>query len=161
LLPVRTMIKKEQIVDLVNSFIDRHDKFVVMVSVGGGNKITVLVDAYTGITIDECAEISRYIESKLDREKEDYELVVSSPGLSEPFRIKEQYIKNTGRDVNILLKTGIKKTGKIISVAENGIDLEVVTTMKSKENKKKQNIIEVSFIEFSEIKHTKTIISFK
>jgi ribosome maturation factor RimP len=155
------MIKKEQIVELVNSIIDRHEKFIVGITVGGRNKITVLVDGYSGITIDECAEISRHIESKLDREIEDYELEVSSPGLSEPFKIKEQYVKNTGKEIAVLLKTGIKITGKIISVAENGIDLEVTKTIKSERTKKKQNITESGFIEFSDIKHTKAIISFK
>jgi ribosome maturation factor RimP len=155
------MIKKEQIVELVNSVIDRQDQFVVGITVSGGNKITVLIDGYSGITIDDCAEISRYIDSKLNREIEDYELEVSSPGLSEPFRIKEQYIKNTSREVEVLLKTGIKKTGKIISVAENGIDLEVTKTIKPEGNKKKENIKEVGFIEFSDIKHTKAVVSFK
>ena len=81
------MISTEKVRQLVSGILESTDIFEVEVSVKPGNKIVVLVDKLEGITIDECANISRGIEEKLDRNIEDYELEVSSPGLTQPFKV--------------------------------------------------------------------------
>ena len=85
------MVEKSKIEKLVTEFIDGKGVFLVAVKVSSSNRITVLVDTMQGIHIDECAALHRYIEKSLDRDVEDFELEVSSPGLDMPFSVIEQY----------------------------------------------------------------------
>jgi ribosome maturation factor RimP len=135
--------------------------FVVDIQVSAGNKIVVQIDSATGVGIDDCVKASRAIEGNLDREVEDFELEVSSPGITQPFKVIQQYKKNLGKEVEVLKKDGIKLKAKLIGVAENGIDVEFEKTFKPEGSKKKQTIIEKQFVEFDKIKHTKLILSFK
>ena len=84
------MINKETIKQLVNDKIAHSDYFLVDVTVSTSNHIVVEIDNQDGVNIDFCAELSRHIESQLDREVEDYELEVGSAGLTAPFKVIEQ-----------------------------------------------------------------------
>jgi ribosome maturation factor RimP len=119
------MIDTEQIIELVGQYTGGTDIFLVEVLVKPGNAIAVQVDRPDGISIEACAKISRYLNENLDREVEDYSLEVSSPGLGSAFRVKQQYEKNVGRDIEILYTDGIKVTGKLQKVAEDGVVLNV------------------------------------
>src|SRR5690554_3690461 len=99
------MADKEKIVQLVNEKL-AEGMFLVDIQVSASNAIRVFIDSYDGIDIDHCVAISRHIEHNLDREEEDFELQVSSPGLSEPLKVKEQYIKNIGREMEVDLEGG-------------------------------------------------------
>lgn len=133
-------------------------EFLVELKVSKDNDIIVSVDGYDGMSIDRCVEISRYIESKLDRENEDFSLEVGSPGLSNSFKVIEQYRKNIGKEVDIVTNSGIKHRGILSFVDENYILLSL------QKNKKK---IETSLtdenikLEFREIKSTKIVLSIK
>ncbi|TFH26547.1 MAG: ribosome assembly cofactor RimP [Bacteroidia bacterium] len=120
--------------------------FLVEVLVKPGNVITVHVDMPEGISIDECVKISRYLNESLDRDVEDYSLEVSSPGLSGAFKVKQQYEKNLGGDIEVLYADGIKVKGKLQKVSDEGVVLYV-----------QGDDVE---IRFEEIKKAKTIISF-
>lgn len=150
------MINREIVKDLVNEFIKDKDIFLVEAKVSTANRITVLVNKPTGITIDECVKISRHIEAQLDREKEDYELNVSSPGLSLPFRVREQYEMNIGKPVEVIDNDGIKTTGILKNVQGEGFEIETEKKIKGK----KKEVQEISF-NFDEIKTVKEIIKFK
>ncbi len=102
------MIDKNKIEKLVNEFIKGTGIFLVAVKVSSSNRITVLADTMKGITIDECAAIHRHIEKNLDRNTEDFELQVSSPGLDMPFGVIEQYYKNEGKKVEVVDTEGDK-----------------------------------------------------
>ncbi len=140
------MITDEAIIELVEQQIQGTDIFLVEVAVKSGNAIRVYLDRPEGISIDECVKLSRQVNEMLDRDVEDYSLEVSSPGLGAPFRVKQQYEKNTGRSIDVLLSDGIRISGKIKSVSDRGIILQ----MKGKDKE----------IEFGEIKTSKAIISF-
>jgi ribosome maturation factor RimP len=155
------MINKDQIQAIVENNIDPAKLFIVEVSVSAANKINVAIDGFKGLLIDDCVALSRKIEKSLDRETEDFELEVSSPGLTQPFRVLNQYKKNIGREVEILFNDGIKTIAKLMSVAENGIDIEEEKIIKPEGSKKKHMITEKKFIEFESRKSTKLIISFK
>ena len=86
----------------------RQSQFIVEITVKPGNKIIVSIDSFTGIAIDDCVAISRSIEANFDRDIEDYELEVSSAGLTQPFKVFQQYQKNIGKNVEILFKNGQK-----------------------------------------------------
>jgi ribosome maturation factor RimP len=154
------MITKEKIQEIVYNLIDPEKQFLVNIAVNPGNKVIVIIDNFKGINLDECAEISRKIESQLDRNKEDFELEVTSPGLSQPFQVIQQYYKNLDKEVEVLQKNGIKIKAKLKSVSENGIDIELEKLIRTAKNKKKQIVIEQQFIEFENIKNTKIVLPF-
>ena len=141
------MIEKENIENMVRHHIEGAGIFIVDVAVMAGNAIRIQVDRPEGISIDECVEISRFLNGQLDRDVEDYSLEVSSPGADSPFRVKQQYDKNIGRKVEITLLDGSRLEGILGNVLERSVILKV----KGKENE----------ILLEEIKKAKAIISFK
>lgn len=120
--------------------------FLVEVRVRPGNDIRVHVDRPEGISIEACARISRYIHEMLDRDAEDYALEVSSPGLGTPFRVKQQYEKNVGHEIEVLLLEGVKFSGKLLEVSEKGILVDVKGNQKN--------------IDFDAIKTSKEVLTF-
>ena len=119
------MITEETIIELVQQHIQGSDIFLVEAVVKPGNMIKVHVDRPEGITIQECVLISRFVNGQLDRELDDFSLEVSSPGLSSPFKVKQQYVKNIGRTIEVRLEDGERLEGKLERVDENSIILIV------------------------------------
>jgi len=158
ILLVTIMISKEKIQNLVDQVLS-DDMFIVDITVGTGNSIMVLVDSDTGIDIDWCISISRHIEQNLDRETEDYSLEVSSPGLTQPFKVMRQYLKNIGKKIEVVSSTGEKKEGILSSVNESGFQLDVIT--KEKINGAKIPVAKSMAYSFEQIKTVKLVISFK
>jgi len=150
------MIEKHTIQGIVDEFIKGTDLFIVAVKVGGSNRITILADTKTGITIDECASIHRHVENSLDREKEDFELLVSSPGLDLPFGVIEQYYKNEGKKVEVIDFEGSKFTGVLKNITAGGFELETEVKVKGKTKELK----DMSF-NFEQIKSTRVILTIK
>jgi ribosome maturation factor RimP len=150
------MIEKQKIQGLVEEFIDGKGLFLVSVKVNGGNRIIVQADKNDGITIDECAAIHRHIEKNLDRDKEDFELQVSSPGLDIPFGVIEQYFKNEGKKVEVIDYEGSKYAGKLKNVTKGGFELETELKIKGKSKELK----DISF-NFEQIKSTRVILTIK
>jgi ribosome maturation factor RimP len=101
------------------------DVFLVGVRVDKDNRIFVHIDTPGGISIDQCVQVSRELEDKLDRDGEDFALEVSSPGLGSPFRVIEQYRKNIGRDISVVKTDGEKLEGTLKEAGDRGIVLEV------------------------------------
>jgi len=153
------MIDKALIAKLVNEKLT-DDQFLVEVTVSSSNVIHIMVDSDTGISINQIVEISRYVEEKLDRETEDFELSVYSAGLSEPFSLLRQYKKNIGIEIDVLLAKGQKLNGLLKNADDQGIDLEVSTKEKIEGSKKKELVTKVLHFEYSEIKEAKQIIKF-
>jgi len=118
------MIEKDTVRELVERVIGGSTFFLVDLSVSPSNRISILVDSPGGITIDECAVINRKLELLLDRNKEDYELVVSSPGLGSALKVTEQYHKNVGRELEIVLKDHTRHNGILKLVGRDGIVIE-------------------------------------
>jgi ribosome maturation factor RimP len=153
------MIDKVLIAGIVNEKLTE-DQFLVDVTISSSNVIHVMVDSDSVISINQIVEISRYIEDKLDREVEDFELSVFSAGLSEPFSLVRQYKKNLGTEIEVLLTSGQKLIGMMTKADDQGIDLEVTTKEKSEGSKKKELITRVHPIGYSEIKEAKKILKF-
>jgi ribosome maturation factor RimP len=150
------MIKVKDIEQLVKDQLTGSQQFLVNVDVKPGNKILVFIDGDQGVTIADCVKLSRYIESELDREQEDYELNVSSPGADQPLKLHRQYVKNTGRSLRIKLDQDRIISGKLEEVTDEGIRI-----LPDPDKKKKKEIPQSIFINFSEIIEAKVIISFK
>lgn len=150
------MIEKQKIEGLVGEFIKGTGLFLVSVKVSNSNRITILADKNEGITIEECAAIHRHIENGLDRDKEDFELQVSSPGLDTPFTVIEQYFKNERKKVEVVDNDGSRYTGKLKNVTAGGFELET-------EKKTKGKAIELKDMSFNfeQIKSTRVILTIK
>jgi ribosome maturation factor RimP len=150
------MTEKEYIKGLVEEFIKGTGLFLVAVKVSSANRITVMADKNDGITIEECVAIHRHIENNLDRDKEDFELQVSSPGLDLPFSVIEQYYKNQGRKVEVIENDGTKLMGILKNVTAGGFELETEVKIKGKTKELK----DISF-NFDQIKTTRIFLTIK
>ena len=150
------MIEKQKIQGLVEEFLKGTGLFLVTVKISNANRIIVLADKNEGITIDECAAIHRHIENGLNRDKEDFELQVSSPGLDMPFVVIEQYFKNEGKKVEVVDNEGSKYSGKLKNLTAGGFELET-------EKKTKGRAIELKDMSFNfeQIKSTRVILTIK
>lgn len=155
------MITKERIEDIIRDTIKDKNAFIVDIKVSSSNKINVEIDSVDGFTIDNCVEVSRLIESKLDRAEEDFELEVASAGLSEPFKVIQQYQKNINKDIETLTKSGIKMRGTLSKVTDEGFEIEESKMVKVEGKKKKQPVVEKHWFTFNEVKSTKVVIKFK
>ena len=153
---ILNMYSRDQFEGIVNQLVDKLDFFVVDIRIGKGNKISVFIDSEKGVHIEDCVTVSRHIESTLDREEEDFELEVSSAGISSPFKVERQYLKNLGKEVEVLLQNGEKLKGKLKSFKNDQIELETSKKVKVESSKKK--VLKVENIE--EIKSTKLLLLF-
>jgi ribosome maturation factor RimP len=154
------MIDSDLVKKLVEEKLD--DKmFLVEITVNERNVINIFVDSFDGLTIDQCINISRHVEHSLDRDEEDFELQVSSPGLSAKFKVKEQYKKYVGRPVEVTTTSGVKLEGVILGADDDGITLETLARELVEGNKKKQLVVKQHQLKYNEIESAKAVISFK
>ena len=150
------MIDKNRIEGIIKEHISGTDIFLVSVKVSSANRITVLADKKNGITIDECVAIHRHIENNLNRDEEDYEMQVSSPGLDLPFLVLEQYFKNEGKKVEVTDNDGTKYTGILKNITSGGFELDTEVKVKGKP----KEIKELSF-NFDQVKSTRVVLTIK
>ncbi len=134
--------------------------FIVSATVSSSNNIRVEIDGDKGVNINDCVEISRLIESNLDREEEDFELVVSSAGMDQPFKILRQYQRYLGREVEVKVKGGEKLKGKLLAANEEQVELEITEKRKLEGKKKKQLVTEQRIVPMDQVNETKVVISF-
>lgn len=154
------MISTTLIRELAENKLKENESFLVDITVSAMNKIRVTIDNFKGVSIQECVGVSRFIENQLDRESEDFELEVSSPGLDQPFKVLQQYQKYLGREVEIKLIDGQKTEGKLTAVNKIEIELEQVSKEKIEGKKGKQTVVKKLNLPFEKIKETKIIIKF-
>jgi ribosome maturation factor RimP len=154
------MITVGAIQKLADEKLAESGNFIVDITVKPGNKIVILLDNDKGVSIADCVAMSRHIEFNLDREKDDFELNVMSPGLSEPFKILRQYQKNIGKRVDVVTKENRKLTGTLLTATATGIVLETKSKEKIEGKKTKQEVISNINLTFNQIKETKVVILF-
>ena len=155
------MISKEAIYQSVEQHLTGSDYYIVDVKVTPDNRVSVEIDSFNGVSLEYCIEVNRFIETQFDREVEDYELEVSSAGLTEPFKVLKQYEKNIGNEVEVLTKAGKKLTGVLSEANETEFVLQTERTEKPEGAKRKMTVLENLTFKYEEIKHTKYIIRFK
>jgi ribosome maturation factor RimP len=158
------MIQKDLVQKLAQERIDERfpEVFIVSISISPKNAITVELDKEGSyVSIEECVAVSRNIEHNLDREEQDFELQVSSAGLDKPLRVLKQYIKNYGKEVDVVMKEGAKYTGILKAADAKSLTIETTRVEKLEGSKKKETIVEDLTLAMSKIKDTKIVISFK
>lgn len=155
------MIEKGKIVHIVEEWLDGKDYFLVDVMVSPDDRIVVEIDHAEGVWIEDCVELSRFIESKLDREETDYELEVGSAGIGQPFKVLQQYRNHIGSEVEVLTKKGAKLTGVLTGADEDKFAVAVQKKVKTEGDKRPKLVEEEETFAYDEVKYTKYLISFK
>lgn len=135
------------------------DRYVVNVLINKENVIELFLDADSSVTIDDCVAVSNYINEKLDRDVEDYELSVSSAGIDEPLLKLRQYNKYIGKDLVITDNEGVKKMYRLLSL--NDLQLEVEEAEAKKYGKLTKIIYhEATTLEINKLKEVRPYIKF-
>lgn len=155
------MIFKETVIQIVSDYIAPSEYYLVDVNVSTDNRISVEIDAFEGVSLDYCIGLSKHIESQFDREVEDFELEVSSAGLTEPFKVLKQYEKNIGNEVEVLSKNGLKMSGILTAANEIFFTVSIEKKVQLEGSKRKSIVNEDISFNYNDIKYTKYIIRFK
>ena len=155
------MIEKSTVNQIVEEWLQGKDYFVVDVEISPDNKILVEIDHAEGVWIEDCVDLSRFIESKLNRDEEDYELEVGSAGIGQPFKVLQQYYIHIGCEVEVLTKGGAKFTGILKDADEEKFVVTVKKKIKEEGAKRPKTVDEDVTFTYDEIKYTKYLISFK
>ncbi len=151
------MITDTKLIKLIEGYLKKGDTFLVDVVVKPGNQISVFIDGDHGVTIDDCKELSHFLNESLDRDTEDFDLTVSSAGADRPLKLPRQFRKNIGKTLDVVTKTGDKISGIVINATDTGIELELPPPKKSK----KEQEIKIMSLQLSDIKTAKEVITFK
>ena len=155
------MINKEVVKTLVDEWLQNGDYFLVDILFSADDRIVIEIDHADGVWIEDCAELSRFLQEKLGEELGDYELEVGSAGLGQPFKVEQQYKNHIGDEVEVLQADGKKVQGILKEV--NG--REFVVTVKEKqtvEGKKRPVMADVDkTYSMDEVKYAKYVLAFK
>ena len=155
------MIDKNVVKSLVEEWLQDKDYFLVDIEISQDSRIVVEIDHADGVWIEDCVALSRYIEDRLSRDEEDYELEVGSAGLGQPFKVPQQYLNFIGEEVEVLDADGKKTRGVLKSVDGNNFVVTATEQVKV-EGKKRPQLMEVDHdFEMDHVKYTKYLISFK
>lgn len=155
------MIDKSLIEQIVADGLRDTDMFPVEISVSADNRIVVEVDSMTAVDIDSCAALNLAIEQALDRDKEDFELEVGSAGLTAPFKVKQQFDKNIGNEVEVLTRNGRKFTGTLVETTDEGFTVEVPRKVKHEGAKRPVIEKQPERLAYVDAKTVKYVINFK
>lgn len=155
------MINKDTVRSIVEEWLDGKEYFLVDIEISPDDRIVVEIDHADGVWIEDCVELSRFIEDHLSRDEEDYELEVGSAGLGQPFKVAQQYHCFVGKDVEVLDADGKKYKGVLKAVEGN--DFTVTVQEKQKvEGKKRQQLVDTDHtFQMDKVKYTKYLINFK
>ena len=155
------MIERNAVKTVVEEWLSGNDYFLVDVTFTPDDRIVVEIDHADGVWIEDCAELSRFMQECLGEELGDYELEVGSAGIGQPFKVEQQYLNHIGKDVEVLDAEGKKVQGVLKQV--DGRDFVVTVKEKQKlEGKKRPQLVDVDkTFNMDNIKYTKYLLSFK
>lgn len=154
------MIDKKALTEFIESRLADMGLFLVDVEVSPSNEIKVEVDSMTAVDIDECVDLSRQIEQAFDREVEDYELEVGSAGITSPFKVKRQYEKNIGKEVEVLAADGKKYKGMLLRAGDSDFTVAVVEKVKTEGSKRPVATTVEHTFDYNDVKQTKYLLQF-
>ena len=131
-----------EIKDAISSEIVARKCYIVDITISKENDVEITIESEEGtVELDDCVAVSRFFETKFDREKEDYSLTVTSAGLDQPFKVLKQYQKAIGSKVEVQIKGGKKMVATLTAADEESITLKY-TVKEAVEGKKKKELVE-------------------
>ena len=155
------MIDKNLVKSLVDEWLEDKDYFLTDVSVSADNRIVVEIDHEEGVWIEDCVELSRFIESHLDRDAEDFELEVGSAGIGQPFKVLRQYEIHIGENVEVLTNEGRKLTGVLTEATPEHFVVTIKEKVKEIGAKRPKLVDRDLTFKYEDVKWTKYLIDFK
>ncbi|MBQ5826262.1 MAG: ribosome assembly cofactor RimP [Bacteroidaceae bacterium] len=155
------MIEKNLVKNYVEEWLDGKEYFLTDITISTDNRIVVEIDHEEGVWIEDCVELSRFIESHLDRDAEDFELEVGSAGIGQPFKVLRQYEIHVGEQVEVLANDGKKFVGMLKEVDAEKFVVTVQEKVKE-EGAKRPKLVDVDkTFAYTDVKWTKYLIDFK
>ncbi len=154
------MIDKQVVEGIVLSWLEGKDYFLTDLTISPDNRIVVEIDHKDGVWIDDCVELSRYVEERLDRDEQDYELEVGSAGIGQPFKVLRQYENHLGDTVEVAPKTGRKYVGKLIEANADGFTVEVEQKVKNEGEKRPHLEVQQLHFVYDDVRSVKYVIEF-
>lgn len=155
------MIDAKRVIEIADRFLADTDMFVVECKTSPMGDIELLIDSDTAVKLEDCAALNRAIETELDREVEDYSLMVASAGIGSELKLLRQYKKIIGCSVEVLLKDGVKILAKLNDATEKGIVISYEEKQVVEGKKRKVTVEVTKEYEWEEIKYVKEYLDFK
>lgn len=155
------MISKDIVNQLIEDYLTGSDFYLVDLVLTPDQRISIEIDAWKGVSIEDCVQLNRYLVERLSPAIEDYEVEVSSAGITEPFKVLRQYQKNIGKEVEVLTREGKKLTGILTEATPEVFTLKAEKKVKEEGSRRKTIVEELLTFNYTAIKTTKMIIRFK
>ncbi len=154
------MIDRIKVKGIVDEWLDDKDYFLVDINISPDDKIVVEIDHADGVWIEDCVDLSRFIEARLNRDEEDYELEVGSAGIGQPFKIPRQYQIHVGDEVEVMTGEGKKLTGILKEAADDNFTVTIKEKVRPEGAKRPVMMDRDLTFGYDEVKYTKYLISF-
>ena len=157
------MIDKNVVTKAVEEWLQKGDYYLVDVEMTADDRIVIEIDHADGVWIEDCADLSRFLQEQLGEELGDYELEVGSAGIGQPFKVIQQYRNHIGKEVEVLEKNGLKSQGLLKEVSEDGTRFVVTVKEKQREEGKKRPVlvdVDKTYA-VSDVKYCKYLLNFK
>ena len=155
------MINKEIIQTLTEEWLQGNDYFLVDVNFAADDRIVIEIDHADGVWIEDCAELSRFLQERLGEELGEFELEVGSAGLGQPFKVAQQYINHIGDTLEVLQADGKKVQGVLKAVDAPNFTITVQEKQKQ-EGKKRPVLVDVDkTYQMDEVKYAKYLLAVK
>lgn len=155
------MIEKSLVRKLVDEWLTGKDYFLTDLTISADDRIVVEIDHKDGVWIEDCVELSRFIEDGLNRDKEDFELEVGSAGIGQPFKVLRQYEIHQGESVEVVTADGRKMEGTLSGVTPEEFTLTVKEKVRQEGKKRPVMVDRDITLRYDEVKSTKYLIKFK
>lgn len=155
------MISKQAVQSAVEQWLEGKEYFLVDINITPDDRIEVVIDHAEGVWIEDCADLSRHIESQISREDEDYELEVGSAGLGQPFRVTRQYEIHVGETVETQTKDGHKYQGTLLKADADAFELSVMQKVKLEGKKRPVQQEATLRFAYDEVAYTRYVIKVK
>ena len=155
------MIDAKRVIEIAEQYLEGSDMFVVECKCTPMGEIELLVDSDTAVKLEDCAALNRAIEAELDREVEDYSLMVASAGIGSELKLLRQYQKIIGSSVEVLLKDGVKILAKLCKADNEGVEISYEEKQQVEGKKRKVTVEVTKAYAWDQIKYVKEYLDFK
>jgi ribosome maturation factor RimP len=155
------MITKETVKTLVEEWLTEKGNYFLVDIQMDGDRIAIEIDHADGVWIEDCAELSRFLQDKLGEELGEYEMEVGSAGIGQPFKVLQQYINHIGQEVEVMPKSGAKIKGVLVSADDKGFAVKVQQKQKVEGSKRPKTVETEMPFGYDEVKYVKYVISLK
>ena len=155
------MIDVKTVTEIAERHLKGSDIYVVECKISPMGEIELLIDSDPAVKLEDCAALNRAIEAELDREVEDYSLMVASAGIGSELKLLRQYQKIIGSSVEVLLKDGVKILAKLCKADNEGVEISYEEKQQVEGKKRKVTVEVTKEYKWEQIKYTKEYLDFK